>query len=216
MAISLKQAFRVGCAAFLVKFHRIDIIAAIARQGDAIALLDRRATRLTELSGNASNLHHGLPRAVSQHNGHLHHHAEHIAQIIGMELLKALRAVSALQQEGLAVGDIGQTRFKAAGFARENKRRITAQRILHFGELIQIRIILGDVLGWLCAPARGRPFRQIKYLKTSFACQSANLSKLGKLYHPENTAELAARGQRHNLFGEGWMHSAGAVKIGLG
>jgi hypothetical protein len=54
-------------------------------------------SRLGELSGNAAELDHRAARAKGQHHRHLQQHLEHVADVVGMELGKALGAIPALQ-----------------------------------------------------------------------------------------------------------------------
>ena len=69
--------------------------------------------RLGELAGHAADLDHRHGAAEGQHDRHLQQHAEGVADVVGMELGEALGAVAALEQESLAVGDIGQRRLQA-------------------------------------------------------------------------------------------------------
>ena len=83
--------------------------------------------RLGELAGDAPDLHHRHAGGEGQHHRHLQQHAERVADIVGMELGEALRAIAALQQESLALRHLGQRRFEVARLAGEHQRRMGLQ-----------------------------------------------------------------------------------------
>jgi hypothetical protein len=66
----------------------------------------------------------GSAAGVGQHDRHLQQHAEGVADIVGMELGEAFGAVAALQQEGLALGDLAEAGFQVARFAGKHQRRM--------------------------------------------------------------------------------------------
>ena len=82
------------------------------------------------MSGHAAYLHHRAGPGEGEHHRHLQHDSEGIANRIGVEFLETLGAIAALQQKGLAIGDLGQLRAQAAGLPREYQRRIATQLIL--------------------------------------------------------------------------------------
>ena len=65
----------------------------------------------------------GEPPAIGQHHRHLQEDAEEVADVVGAVLGEALGAVAALQQEGLARGDLGQRLLQAARLAGKDQRR---------------------------------------------------------------------------------------------
>ena len=134
----------------------VDDVAAIARQFDAVDLLGRRRARLGELPGDAADLHHRQRAGIGQHHRHLQQHAEEIADVVGAVLGKALGAIAALQQEGLAGGDARQRLFQVAGLAGKNQRRKRRKLRLDIGQCLGIGII-GHLQHRLGAPAIGCP-----------------------------------------------------------
>jgi hypothetical protein len=70
--------------------------------------------RLGELAGHAANLHHRLLAGEGHHHRHLQQHAEGVADVVGMELGEAFRAIATLQQERLAIHHIGKVASVAA------------------------------------------------------------------------------------------------------
>ena len=78
---------------------------------------------------------------------------------------KAFRAVAALQQESLAVGDPRQLLLQVSRFAGKNQRRECRQLLFDVGQSLLVRIVR-DLLNWLLAPAVGRPtFRHYALLQ---------------------------------------------------
>ena len=130
LVIGLDHAFGIGLARGGVERHVVDHVAAVARQLDAVDGLGIGRARLGELAGQPADLDHRHPAAEDQDDRHLQQHPEGVADVVGMELREALRAVAALQQEGLALGDLGKLGLQAARLAGENQRRIAAQTVL--------------------------------------------------------------------------------------
>src|SRR3546814_1449244 len=90
------------CSSDLV--DAVDNVAAIARQLDAVDYLGGRRARLGELAGHAANLHDRAGGAEGQHHRHLQHDPEGVAEVVGLVLGEAFRAVAALEQKSLALG----------------------------------------------------------------------------------------------------------------
>src|SRR5690606_24628690 len=80
----------------------IDHVAAVARQGDAVAGLEISAARLRVLSGEPADADHGLLQADEHHERHLQQNLELLHYVLGRALVEALRAIAALQQEGVS------------------------------------------------------------------------------------------------------------------
>jgi hypothetical protein len=134
----------------------VDDVAPVAGQGHAVDRLDIGGARLGELSGDAADLHDRRRRLVCQHHRHLQEDAEEVADVVRPVLLEALRAIAALQQEGLAVNDLGQTPLQLPAFAGEDERRERAELTLHIGEFAGVGEVR-HLLDRLAAPARGGP-----------------------------------------------------------
>ncbi|MEY9437259.1 hypothetical protein ABIF14_004350 [Bradyrhizobium elkanii] len=156
LAISHQLALRIGNARFRREGDVVDDVAAIARQLDVALLLGRRRARLCELAGDAADLHHRQRAGIGQHDRHLQEDAEEVADVVGAVFGKALGAVAALQQEGLAGGDPPQRLLQAARLAREHQRRKGRQLGLDIGQCLGIGII-GHLQHLLGAPAIGCP-----------------------------------------------------------
>ena len=134
-----------------------DDVAPVAGQLHPVLDFHRFGTRLGELAGQAADLDHRAGGAEGQDHGHLQQHAEGIADIVGMKFGETFRAVAALQEESLAVGDSGQGLFQAPGLAGEDQRRITAQAFFRRRQCRRVRI-LGRLLDGFGAPTLRRPF----------------------------------------------------------
>src|SRR5262245_64536060 len=108
-------------------------MATITRQLLAVLLLRRRGTRLGELAGDTPDLHDLATAGEGQNQRHLQEELEIVADVVGLVLLEAFRAVSPLQQERLAFGDAGQPLLEVADFLDKNQRRKVAQVALDLG-----------------------------------------------------------------------------------
>ena len=124
LQIAAQHALRIGRPCGGGELHAVDVVAAIARQRDAVLLLEIARPRLGELPRHAPDLHHRQLRREGQHHRHLQKHAEGIADVVGMEIGEAFGTVSALQQKGVPRRDLGQPRRQVARLAGEDQRRI--------------------------------------------------------------------------------------------
>ncbi len=156
LVVGLHHALGIGQARLGGELEAVDVVAAVGRQLDLADLLDVGRARLGELAGHAADLHHRHAGAVGQHDGHLQQHAERVADVVGGEILEALGAVAALQQEGVARGHLGQRRLELARLAGEDQRRIAAQPGLGARQNGGVRIDR-HLLGRPATPARRRP-----------------------------------------------------------
>ncbi len=126
LIVGLHHPLGIGLARLGGELEAIDVVAAIGWQLDTAHFLDVGRARLGELAGHAAELHDRHARAIGQHDRHLQQHAEGVADVVGGEVGEALGTVAALQQEGLAIGDLGQRRLELARLAGEDQRRIAA------------------------------------------------------------------------------------------
>ena len=124
LGIGADHALRIVAARLGVEFDPVDVIAEVARQGDRTLGLRIRAARLGELARHAANLHHRPLAGESHDDRHLQQHAERVADVVRVELGKAFRAVPALQQETVAVGNGGQIGLQRTRFARKHQRGV--------------------------------------------------------------------------------------------
>ncbi len=140
LRIRLHHALRIGHARFCGEFRAVDDVAAIGRQRHAIARFVVFRARLCELARDAADLHHRHTGGEGQHHRHLQQHAEGVADIVGVEFGEAFGAIAALQQESLALGDLGQRRHQIARLAREHQRRMGLQALFDGGQRRRIRV----------------------------------------------------------------------------
>ena len=69
----------------------------------------------------------GTPGRVGQHHRHLQDDLELVPDGVGAELGEGLGAVAGLEEEGLAVGHLGEVPGQLAGLAGEDQRRQRGQ-----------------------------------------------------------------------------------------
>ncbi len=138
--------------ACFVEFDAVDDVATVARQLDAVLLLDVGRARLGELAGDAADLDHRLLGAKRQHHGHLQEHAEEIADVVGLMFGESLGTIPTLKQKAPAFGDVGKRRGQPAGLTRKNQRRKLGKPSLGRIKRRCIRIIR-DLLDRFVAPA---------------------------------------------------------------
>ena len=157
LQVRLQQALRIRRTRLGRELHSVDVVAAIGRQRHAIDRLDRRRTRLGELSRDAPNLHDRLLARECQHHGHLQDQAERVADVVRVKLLETLGTVATLQQESLALRHITQPRSKRARLTGEHQRRIARQLLLDSRQLVHVRIVRRNVQRRLPPPRVRRP-----------------------------------------------------------
>ena len=121
--VDLHEPLRVRDARGLVEVEAVDGVAAVGRQGDAVAGLEVRGARLGVLAGEPTQLHDRHGRGVGQHDGHLEQHAQLVAGVVGGDAGEGLGAVTALEQEGLARA---RRRRASASARRTHPRRPAA------------------------------------------------------------------------------------------
>ena len=158
LPVGHQHALRVRRARFLGELDAVDDVAAIARQLLAVLHLGRRRTRLGELPGDAAELHHRRAAGIGQNHGHLQQHAEEIADGVGAMLGKALGAIAALQQKGLALSHARELGLQLPRLACKYERRKRGKLLLDLNELRLVRIDR-NLLDRLRAPTVGAPTR---------------------------------------------------------
>ena len=121
--VGLDQPLRVGDAGLGGEVEAVDGVAAVRRQGHALAGLEVGGARLGVLAGQPAELHHRHRRGVGQHDRHLEQHAELVADVVGRGAGERLRAVAALEQERLAVRDVAELGLEVVALAGEDQRR---------------------------------------------------------------------------------------------
>ena len=156
LVIGLDQPLRIGRARFLGELRAVDDVAAIARQLDAVLLLDRRRARLGELARDAADLHHRRSGREGEHHRHLQEHAEEVADRVRAVILEALGAVAALKQESIAGRDARERLLQVARLAGKHERRKRRKLRLHGVQLRGVRVF-GNLDDRLAPPAFWRP-----------------------------------------------------------
>ena len=125
---------RVWNARRRIEIRAIDDVTAIGRQRHAITRFIIGRSRLGELPGHATKLHHGQRATEGEHHGHLQQHAEGIADHIGGEIAKAFGAIAALQHEGLAIAGTRQGSLEAPRLTGKNQRGKSRDLGFHCGQ----------------------------------------------------------------------------------
>ena len=157
LAVGAQQPLGVRRAGGELELLAVDVVALVGGQGHAVLRLVGVGARLGELAGDAAHLHHRLGPGEGHHHRHLQHQPEEVADVVGPELLEALGAVAALQQEGAALGGLAQQRLQPARLAGEHQGRHGGQLALHPGQGGGIGIVGRDLQGGARAPSGGRP-----------------------------------------------------------
>ena len=78
-------------------------------------------SRLCELACNTPDLHYRACRGIGEHHSHLENHPERGFDRLLAELIEALGAIPALQQEGLPAGDGGKPCAQLRDLAGEDQ-----------------------------------------------------------------------------------------------
>jgi hypothetical protein len=112
--------------------------------------------RLGELPCDATHLDDGHARGIGQGDRHLQDDLELVPDRVGRELGERLGAVTGLQQEGVAVGDVRQLRGEVARLAGEDEGRQGGQPRLGLLQCIRVGP-LGLLGGRELPPGRGAP-----------------------------------------------------------
>ncbi|KAG1388192.1 hypothetical protein G6F60_013812 [Rhizopus arrhizus] len=156
MRVGLQHPLRVGQARRFGERRRIDHVTTVAGQGHAIAGFGIGRTRLGVLAGKAPNADHRLAQAVHQHQAHLQQHLQPVGNGARFAVAEILRAVTALQQEALALLRLGQLLLQRQDLPRGDQRRQPLQ--LMQGRIQRHRVRVGRHLQrGLATPALRRP-----------------------------------------------------------
>ena len=98
--VALEQAGGVGLTGVLGEVVPVDDVTAVGRQGDIAARFGIARAGLGELPCHPPHLHDRHRRAVGEHDGHLEHGLDPVADLLGRRAGERLSAVAALEQEG--------------------------------------------------------------------------------------------------------------------
>lgn len=124
----------------------------------AIDNLSRAGARLGILAGHAADAHHALVGAPDEDDAHLEEQLDLGLDGVLLAVVEQLGAVAALQEEGVALGDVAEVRLEREDLGRVHQRRHAAE----FGDrLFQLGLVRvgGGLLDGLGAPGAGRPAR---------------------------------------------------------
>ena len=97
LGIGLQHLLRVWNAGLGGEIELIDNVTAIARQFDTILGFRRSRAWFGKLPSHAAHFDHRHFCAISQNHGHLQHHFERVADVVGGKLFKAFSTIAALQ-----------------------------------------------------------------------------------------------------------------------
>lgn len=122
--VHLLQPLGVGDAGGLGELEAVDGVAAVGRQRHAVAGLGRLGARLGVLPGDPADLDDRHGGRVRQDGAHLEQGLQLGPDVLGGHTVEGLGAVTALQQERLALGDGSQPGAQLVALAREDERRI--------------------------------------------------------------------------------------------
>ncbi len=143
--VDLDEPLRVVRARLGVEVEAVDGIAAVGRQGHAVAGLGVARARLGVLAGKTADLDDRNARGVRQHDRHRQQDAELVADVLGRDALERLGAVATLEQERLAAGHLGELVAQRIALAGEHQRGHRAE-LLH-GSIARSRVDVGRLLG---------------------------------------------------------------------
>ena len=137
----------------------VDDVTTVRGQGDAVLDLIRFGTRLGELSGHASNLDDGHGTSKGEDQAHLENDAEGIPNMIDVELIEGLGAVTTHEEETLSVAGAGQLLMQRADLAGKDEGAASLQfldGLAKFGLVVVDGHLLGHKVGIL--PGFRSPF----------------------------------------------------------
>ncbi len=126
------------------------------RDLDVADLFHVRRAGLGELPSHATDLHGGRADGVGQDDRHLEDDAELLADVVGGELFEALGAVTGLEEERIAGGDLAEVCLERPGLLGEDQRghlRDGLQRPFECAGVGPVRLLPCDSF----LPGTGRP-----------------------------------------------------------
>ena len=148
------HALRIGHALGGGEGGAVDGVAPIGGQGDAVHSLAVGGARFGVLACHAAQLHDGDGGAKGQDDGHLQQHAKGVADDVCVELAEAFGAVTALQDEGMALGGLAERCLQPTCLAGEDQRRVGLQAPLDSVQGGCVRVG-GKLAGGVSAPGGG-------------------------------------------------------------
>lgn len=121
LVVGLDHVVGVVASGLRRELLAVDDVPAVGGQGDVSPDLVRLRAGLGELPGHAAHLDHRHGRAEREHQGHLQDHAEGVSHVVHVELVECLGAVSAHQEEALAVARSRELFVEGPDFAGEDQ-----------------------------------------------------------------------------------------------
>ena len=143
--VAAQHQLGIGLPILAGEGEAVDQVPAIRRQRDLAAPLEVGGARLGILPGDATDPHHLLARAVDQDQAHLHEDLQLGRDALGVAVLEALGAVTALQQERVAAGGPRQLGLEGLDLPRGHQRRQPRDLLDHALQhgLVRIDRLLG-------------------------------------------------------------------------
>lgn len=126
---------------------------------------------MTQLTSTAANTSNGKEKkkkkqidlndrhlsSKHKNNAHLEQHPERVPYVVRAELLEALRAITALEEERIPHGGLREPLLEPTRLAGEHDRREALDRLEHGAELLLVRV-LRQLQRLLRLPAVDGPF----------------------------------------------------------
>ncbi len=122
--VGLHEPLRVRRARLEGEVEVVDHVAAVGRQGHALAGLVAAAAGLGVLPRHPADLHHRHGGAVGEDGGHLQDRLDPVTDVVGRGRGERLGAVATLQDERLTAGGCGHPRLQDVALTGEHQRRI--------------------------------------------------------------------------------------------
>ena len=124
----------------------VDDVPTVRGEGDAVLDLIGLGTGLGKLSGHASNLDDGHGTSKGEDQAHLQNDTEGIPNMIDVELIEGLGAITAHEEEALSVAGAGQLLMEGADLASKDEGAASLQfldGVVEFG----LVVVDGHLLG---------------------------------------------------------------------
>jgi len=150
---------------------------------------------------------------TTEHHNHTHleDDSEGVADVVGVKLLEALGAVSALEEERIPHGGIGEALLQIASLSGEDDRRERFEALEHLLELLLVRVFR-ELLGLFGLPAVHGPLGLMPLLLL-FAVGYYTYGLVGRVngldgpgLGPGNGVALGSGGMRERV---GWKNGFG-------
>ena len=126
--VGVHEALGVGGARLEGELEVVDHVAAVGRQGHALAGLVVARAGLGVLPGHPADLDHRHRGAVGEHGRHLQDRLDPVADVVGGRRGEGLGAVAALEHERLAARHRGHPVAQHVALAGEDERRVARER----------------------------------------------------------------------------------------